>query len=335
MATKRSANKSAVEKNSSAVSEPTAEAELAEISGAFGAHNANDPIVRTAVFAEGVYPYQWKMKRKEYEEAKAALQVELLKMQNWVKATGQKIVILFEGRDAAGKGGTIKRFMEHLNPRSARVVALQAPTEAEQTQWYFQRYVQHLPAAGEIVMFDRSWYNRAGVEKVMGFSTASDYLQFTRQAPAFEKMLVESGIRLIKLYFSVGQAEQRRRFEARINSPLKRWKLSPVDRASLDKWDEYTDAKRLMFFHTHTADAPWHVIKSDDKKRARINAMRLVLTILPYPEKDESIVKPPDRLIVGTAADVLEADEVPVALREELIAGSVAPQKRPKKATSE
>lgn len=308
-----------------------AEAELAEISGAFGAHNAHDPMVRTAVFAEGVYPYQWKMKRKEYETAKAELQVELLKMQKWVKETGQQIVVLFEGRDAAGKGGTIKRFMEHMNPRTARVVALQAPTETERSQWYFQRYVAHLPAAGEIVMFDRSWYNRAGVEKVMGFSTAADYLQFTRQAPGFEKMLVDSGIRLIKLYFSVGQAEQRRRFEARVNSPLKRWKLSSVDRASLEKWDEYTEAKRLMFFHTHTSDAPWYVIKSDDKKRARINAMRLVLTALSYPDKDESVVKPPDRLIVGTAADVLDADEVPVALKEELIAGSVAPRRRPRK----
>ncbi len=308
--------------------------ESVETRPAFGPHNANDPMVRTAVFAEGVYPYQWKMKRDQYEELKSALQVELLKMQRWVTQTGQKIVVLFEGRDAAGKGGTIKRFMEHMNPRSARVVALPSPTDEERTQWYFQRYVRHLPSAGEIVLFDRSWYNRAGVEKVMGFSTPAEYLEFTRQAPAFEKMLVDSGIRLFKLYFSVGQAEQRRRFEARINSPLKRWKLSPVDRESLDKWDEYTEAKRLMFFHTHTADAPWHVIKSDDKKRARINAMRLVLTLLPYPDKDESVVRPPDKLIVGSATDVLEADELPEAFRNELMAEAGPPEKRPKSASA-
>lgn len=278
-----------------------------------------DPSFRTAVFAEGIYPYRQKMKRSEYEETKAQLQVELLKMQNWVFETGQKVVILFEGRDAAGKGGTIKRVMEHLNPRYAKTVALTTPTEDERKQWYFQRYIEHLPTGGEMALFDRSWYNRAGVETVMGFCTGSEYLQFTRQAPAFERMLVDSGIRLIKLYFSVSKEQQRKRFERRVNDPLKRWKLSPVDRASLDKWDEYTEAKRMMFFHTHTADAPWFVIKSDDKKRARINAMRLILTLLPYPEKDINIARPPDPLIVGTAADVLDDDEIPLVSREEII----------------
>ncbi len=281
-------------------------------------HNPSDPDLRFAVFSEGYYPYDRKLKRREYENAKAELQVELLKMQNWVYETGQKVVIIFEGRDAAGKGGTIKRFMEHMNPRYARVVALTTPTEDEKTQWYFQRYVEHLPSAGEMVLFDRSWYNRAGVEKVMGFCTPTEYLQFTRQAPAFEKMLVDSGIRLFKLYFSVSQEEQLRRFDARTEDPLKRWKLSPVDRASMDRWDDYTDAKRLMFFYTHTADAPWYVIKSDDKKRARLNAMRLVLTLMPYPDKDREIARPPDPLIVGTAADVLEEKEMPDLVREQL-----------------
>ncbi len=298
------------------------EAELIANSGKAGRKDPKDPELRFAVFSEGVYPYSWKLKRREYEAAKAELQVELLKMQNWVHETGQKVVIIFEGRDAAGKGGTIKRFMEHMNPRYARVVALSTPTDEEKTQWFFQRYARHLPAAGEIVLFDRSWYNRAGVEKVMGFCSPAEYLQFTRQAPAFEKMLVDSGIRLYKLYFSVSQQEQRRRFEARVNSPLKRWKLSPVDRASLDKWDDYTDAKRLMFFYTHTADAPWYVIKSDDKKRARLNAMRLVLTLMPYPDKDLEIARPPDPLIVGTAADVLEETEMPDLVREQLTTGT-------------
>ena len=217
------------------------------------------------------------MARKTYERQKYRLQVELLKLQAWVKDTRQKVVILFEGRDAAGKGGTIKRFMEHLNPRGARVVALPMPTDAERGEWYFQRYVRHLPTAGEIVMFDRSWYNRAGVERVMGFCTQQEYLEFMRQTPEFERMLVHNNIHLIKFWFSVSQKEQRRRFREREAHPLKQWKLSPVDLASLDKWDEYTKAKEATFFYTDTADAPWTVIKSDCKKRARLNAMRYVL----------------------------------------------------------
>lgn len=259
-------------------------------------------------FHDGVYPYKKKMKRSKYEKLKIDLQVELLKLESWVRDTGQRVVILFEGRDAAGKGGTIRRFMEHMNPRHSRVVALPIPSAVEKGQWYFQRYVQHLPTAGELVLFDRSWYNRVGVEKVMGFCTSDDYLEFTRQAPVFERLLVESGTRLIKLYFSVGRQEQYKRFQARKKSPLKRWKLSPVDEASLKKWEEYTEAKRMMFFYTDTADAPWFVVKADDKKRARIEAMRLVLTALPYAGKDLTVVRRPDPLIVGRASDVLEYD---------------------------
>ncbi|MEZ4523575.1 MAG: polyphosphate kinase 2 [Thermomicrobiales bacterium] len=264
---------------------------------------------REDIFSQGIYPYKRKLRRKEYERLKADLQIELLKMQNWVKDTGQRVVILFEGRDAAGKGGTIKRFMEHLNPRGARLVALTIPTETERTQWYFQRYVAHLPSAGEIVFFDRSWYNRAMVERVLGFCTPPEYLEFMRQAPELERMLVRSGIKLIKFYFSVGHEEQLRRFESREIDPLKQWKLSPIDRISVTKWDEYTAAKEAMFFYTDTADVPWTVVKSDDKKRARINAMRYVLDLIPYANKDHSVAIPPDPLIVGAAADFFEVGE--------------------------
>ncbi|MGB5329985.1 MAG: polyphosphate kinase 2, partial [Gammaproteobacteria bacterium] len=220
-------------------------------------------------FENGMYPYEDRIKKSAYEKDKALLQVELLKVQKWVKDSGKKVVILFEGRDAAGKGGAIKRFMEHLNPRGARVVALEKPTVAEQTQWYFQRYINHLPSAGEIVLLDRSWYNRAGVERVMGFCDPTAYLEFMRQCPEIERMLVRSGILLFKYWFSVTQDEQRSRFESRKSDPLKQWKLSPIDQASIDKWDDYTEAKEAMFFYTDTADAPWTIIKSDDKKRAR------------------------------------------------------------------
>ncbi len=250
---------------------------------------------------EGIYPYRHRMLRRNYEKQKYALQVELLKLQAWVKATGQRVVILFEGRDAAGKGGTIKRMMEHLNPRGARVVALEKPSDTERGQWYFQRYVQHLPTAGEIVMFDRSWYNRAGVERVMGFCSQEEYLQFLRQVPDFERHLVTSGIHLVKFWFSVSQEEQRRRFLQRKVHPLKQWKLSPVDLASLDKWDDYTRAKEAMFAHTDTADAPWIVVKSDCKKRARLNAMRYVLSRLPYEGKSGAPELALDPLIVGRA----------------------------------
>ena len=265
--------------------------------------------LRVETWREG-YPYDERMERREYEVAKRRLQIELLKLQGWVKDTGQKIVIVFEGRDAAGKGGTIKRFTEHLNPRGARVVALDKPSERERTQWYFQRYVQHLPAGGEIVLFDRSWYNRAGVERVMGYCTDEEYEQFLRQAPLFERMLVRSGISLVKLWFSVSRGEQRSRFIVRQIDPVRQWKLSPTDLASLDKWDEYTEAKEAMFLHTDTADAPWTVIKSNDKKRGRLEAMRYVLTRLDYTGKDADAIGVPDPSIVGSAADVLEDDAV-------------------------
>ena len=258
---------------------------------------------------EGAYPYKNLLSRKSYEEQKYHLQVELLKLQAWVKETGQRVVILFEGRDAAGKGGAIKRFMEHLNPRGARVVALEKPSEVERGQWYFQRYVSQLPTAGEIVMFDRSWYNRAGVERVMGFCNNEEYIEFMRQAPEFERNLSRSGIHLIKFWFSVSKKEQRRRFKERELHPLKQWKLSPIDLASLDKWDDYTKAKEAMFFHTDTADSPWTVIKSDCKKRARLNAMRYVLHKLPYSNKDIAAIGSLDPLLVGRAHIVYEQGE--------------------------
>lgn len=255
------------------------------------------------------FPYPRRMRRREYERTKTELQVELLKVQSWVKDTGQRVVVLFEGRDAAGKGGTIKRFMEHLNPRGARVVALEKPTGVERGQWYFQRYIEHFPTAGEIVFFDRSWYNRAGVERVMGFCKPLEYLEFLRQAPSLERMLVNSGTLLFKYWFSVSREEQLRRFVARRDDPLKYWKLSPIDIKSLDRWDDYTEAKKAMFFHTDTADAPWTVIKSDDKKRARVNCMRHFLHALPYPDKDMSVAHEPDSQLVGSAAHVVDAAE--------------------------
>lgn len=258
---------------------------------------------------EGGYPYKNRLSRKNYEAQKFKLQIELLKLQHHIKATGQKLVIIFEGRDAAGKGGTIKRFMEHLNPRGARVVALEKPTDQERGQWYFQRYIQHLPTSGEIVLFDRSWYNRAVVERVMGFCTDEEYRVFMRQVPEFEKHLVESGIHLVKFWFSVSREEQKARFASRENDPLKQWKLSPVDKASLNKWDDYTLAKEAMFFNTDTAEAPWIVIKSDCKKRARLNAMRYVLNKLNYENKDSSQIGNIDPLIVGRAGALYEMDE--------------------------
>ncbi|MDR3369374.1 polyphosphate kinase 2 [Rhodoferax sp.] len=278
--------------------------------------NPNGPATKpddelSADWRSGGYPYKNLMSRRRYEAEKYKLQVELLKLQSWAKETGQRIVILFEGRDAAGKGGTIRRFMEHMNPRGARVVALEKPTESERGQWYFQRYVQHLPTAGEIVLFDRSWYNRAGVERVMGFCSEQEYQQFIHQAPLFERQLVQSGVHLIKFWFSVSRKEQRRRFKERELHPLKQWKLSPIDLASLDKWDDYTKAKEAMFFETDTADAPWTVIKSDCKKRARLNAMRYVLHKLPYSNKELANIGSLDTLLVGRAHVVYERGERP------------------------
>lgn len=265
-----------------------------------GLGTAPDDLLSSS-WKNGGYPYHNLMTRKTYEKQKYRLQVELLKLQQWVRNTGQRVVIVFEGRDAAGKGGTIKRFMEHLNPRGARVVALEKPTDAERGQWYFQRYTQHLPTRGEIILFDRSWYNRAGVERVMGFCDDDEYDEFMRQVPEFERNLVRSGIHLSKFWFSVSRKEQRRRFKERERHPLKQWKLSPVDLASLDKWDEYTIAKEAMFQHTDSVDAPWTVIKSDCKKRARLNAMRYILHSLPYDNKKLDKTQAVDPLLISRA----------------------------------
>jgi polyphosphate kinase len=255
------------------------------------------------------YPYDKRLRRKPYESVKRSLQIELLKLQRSVKEMGSRLVILFEGRDAAGKGGTIKRFTENLNPRGAHVVALDRPTERERTEWYLQRYITHLPTAGEIVMFDRSWYNRAGVERVMGFAEPDEVNEFLREAPEFERMLSRDGITLVKFWFSVSRTEQLRRFVRRQVNPVKQWKLSPVDLASLDKWDEYTEAKEAMFFYTDLADAPWTVVKSNDKKRGRLEAMRYVLSQVPYSGRDENLVGRPDPLIVGPAPLLHEKGE--------------------------
>ncbi len=286
--------------------------------------DASDGEARSAQilgFEQGEYPYAERLSKKEYELEKAALQVELLKVQHWIEETGQKLVMLFEGRDAAGKGGTIKRFMEHLNPRAARVVALSKPTNNERGEWFFQRYIKHLPTSGEIVLYDRSWYNRAGVERVMNFCNPNEYLEFMRQTPEFERMLARSGIRLFKYWFSVTREEQRRRFASRETDPLKQWKLSPIDRASLDKWDDYTEAKEAMFFYTDTADAPWTVIRSNDKKRARLNCMRHFLSSLNYPGKDNAVVIAPDPKIVLQAESVVHA-------ADHILSASLHPQTR-------
>ena len=267
-----------------------------------------EPLQDDATVVEA-YPYKIKLTRKQYESRKAELQVELVKAQNWVKNSNQKVILIFEGRDAAGKGGTIKRFMEHLNPRFARVVALPKPGEKETGQWFFQRYIQQLPTRGEMVLFDRSWYNRAGVERVMNFCTRLEYLEFMRQTPALERMLADSGIHLFKYWFSVSRDEQRRRFEARAGSPLKRWKLSPIDKESLSLWEEYTEAKETMFFYTDTRDAPWTVVRSDDKRRARINCMRHFLASIDYPDKNEEIVVNPDPQIVGLAREIFHTQQ--------------------------
>jgi polyphosphate kinase len=274
----------------------------------------DDPVLRQAdgsivdTWRED-YPYADRLDRDSYEHAKRLLQVELLKLQYWVQETGARIVVLFEGRDAAGKGGTIKRFTEHLDPRGARVVALEAPTEHERGQWYYQRYVAHLPTTGEIVMFDRSWYNRAAVEPVMGFCTQQETETFLRYAPAFEKMLIGEGIALIKFWFSVTRGEERTRFAIREIDPIRQWKLSQTDIALLDKWDDYTAAKVAMFRRTHTAGAPWAVVRSNDKKRARLESMRSLLSQFDYDGKDHQAVGDPDPLIVGAPATLNEYDE--------------------------
>lgn len=267
------------------------------------------------------YPYDRKIRRGEYERTKRILQIELLKLQRWVKDTGARLVVICEGRDAAGKGGTIQRFTERLNPRGARIVALDKPTEREKGQWYFQRYVAHLPSAGEIVFFDRSWYNRAGVEKVMGFCSDDEYERFLRQCPLFESMLVRDGILLVKFWFSVSRGEQRTRFAIRQVDPVRQWKLSPTDVASLDLWDAYTAAKVTMFRATDTEHAPWTVVKSNDKRRARLEAIRSLLWRVDYENKDTSAVGEPDPLIVGAADTLLEPGEEPSSLSPTPLAG--------------
>jgi polyphosphate kinase 2 len=274
---------------------------------ALARHGSHEDSTRAPLPAD--YPYPARMRAREYTALKNGLQIELLKVQKWVRDTGQRVVTLFEGRDAAGKGGTIKRFMEHLNPRLARVVALDKPSPSERGQWYFQRYIQHFPTHGEMVFFDRSWYNRAGVERVMEFCTQDEYVEFLRQCPDFERMLVHSGVRLVKYWFSVSRQEQMRRFISRRDDPLKQWKLSPLDIRSLDRWDDYSTAKTTMFSHTDTADAPWVVIKSDDKKRARINCLRHFLSLLDYPDKNGEVACAPDPLLVGPASKVVEEAE--------------------------
>ena len=259
-----------------------------------------------AAFLSGGYPYEKRMPRKAYEVELHLLQIELLKLQRWVRDQGERIVIVFEGRDAAGKGGTIKRFMEHLNPRHARTVALSKPTETERGQWYFQRYIAHLPTAGDMVLYDRSWYNRVGVEQVMGFCTREQVTQFLAEAPEFEASLVRDGIRLFKFWLTVGHAMQIKRFHARRHDPLKSWKLSPIDLASMSKWDEYTLSREEMFDHTHTKPAPWTVIRSNDKRRARLNAIRHILASIGYGEKDKKFVAKPDPKILGSEGDIFK-----------------------------
>ncbi len=268
---------------------------------AFDLENPEFPAeIGEVAFASGGYPYDARAPRKAYEKDLHLLQIELLKLQRWVRDEAKRIVIVFEGRDAAGKGGTIKRFMAHLNPRHARAVALSKPTETERGQWYFQRYVSHLPTAGDVVLYDRSWYNRAGVEPVMGFCTPEQTRRFLAEAPEFESALVRDGIRLFKFWLTVGQEMQLKRFHARRHDPLKSWKLSKIDLASLSKWDDYTAARNAMFERTHTDIAPWTVIRSNDKRRARVNVIRHILSSIDYAEKDVKLVSEPDSKIVGS-----------------------------------
>lgn len=278
-----------------------------EIAAHMAEFDIDDPkfpkAIDDAAMASGDYPYKKRMKREDYEKDLRLLQIELVKLQNWVRDRNERIVMIFEGRDAAGKGGTIKRFMEHLNPRYAHVAALAKPNESERGQWYFQRYVARLPTAGDMVLFDRSWYNRSGVERVMGFSSQEQIERFLAEVPDFEAQLVRDGVRLYKFWLTIGQAMQLKRFHARRHDPLKRWKLSPIDIASLDKWDDYTSAKEDMFQHTHTNTAPWTVLRANDKRRTRVNAIRHVLSSIDYADKDAAVVSTPDENIVGSGPD--------------------------------
>ncbi len=255
--------------------------------------------IENAALGSGGYPYKEKLGRKEYEHELTQLQIELLKLQAHVQKQGERVVVLFEGRDTAGKGGCIGRFMQHLNPRHARTVALSKPTTTEQGQWYFQRYIAHLPTRGDIVLYDRSWYNRAGVERVMGFCTPEQSAQFLREAPEFEAMLMRDGIRLFKLYLSIGREMQLKRFHERRHDPLKLWKLTDMDIAAMQKWDEYSEAQQDLFRFTHTKDCPWTVIRANDQRRARLEAVRVVLSAFDYPDKRGKVVGKPDPEIVG------------------------------------
>jgi polyphosphate kinase 2 len=254
-------------------------------------------------FRSGGYPYEKPIANKAYEKELPLLQIELLKLQSWARDNGERIVIVFEGRDAAGKGGNIKRFMQHLNPRHARAVALSKPTETEQGQWYFQRYIAQLPTSGDMTLFDRSWYNRAGVEPVMGFCTPEQTEKFLEEVPEFESALVRDGIRLFKLWLTIGRAMQLKRFHARRHDPLKSWKLSPVDLKSISKWNEYTAARDAMFTRSHVGLTPWTVIRANDKRRARLNAIRHVLSSIDYEGKDDKVVAQPDPKIAGATEE--------------------------------
>lgn len=255
------------------------------------------------VFQSGGYPYKKKMKRAEYEETLERLQLELVKFQTWQRESGERVVIVFEGRDAAGKGGTINAFRQYLNPRHAKTVALSKPSDTEMGQWYFQRYIAHLPTKGEMLMFDRSWYNRGGVEPVMGFCTDEQHQRFLSEAPHFEHMMVKDGIKFFKFWLNVGQEMQIKRFHDRRQNPLKVWKLSPIDIKALNKWDDYTQARNSMMLATHTAHAPWTIVRSNDKRRARINAIRHFLNAMDYDGKDEKVIGKTDDLILGSGPD--------------------------------
>tara|TARA_R110002124_G_C8968218_1_gene514744 strand:- start:4402 stop:5295 length:894 start_codon:yes stop_codon:yes gene_type:complete len=267
------------------------------------------PQIRDAAMQSGNYPYSDKLSRKKYDRALRILQIELVKVQAWAQDTGARLVLVFEGRDAAGKGGTINAIRAYLNPRNARIAALPKPTEREQGQWYFQRYISHLPTSGELVLFDRSWYNRAGVEPVMGFCTPEQHRIFLQEAPKFEQMLVDENIHLFKFWLNIGREMQMKRFHDRAHDPLKQWKLSPMDVASLDKWGDYTEKRNLMLKMTHTQSTPWTIVRSNDKRRARLNSIRHVLTHLDYDGKDMEAIGKIDPLILGQGPDFLRLHE--------------------------
>ncbi len=264
--------------------------------------------IEAAALGSGGYPYDKKLKREKYEKQLKVLQIELAKLQAHIKKSGERIVVVFEGRDSAGKGGCIQRFTQHLNPRYARIVALTKPTEAERGQWYFQRYVAQMPARGEMALFDRSWYNRAGVERVMGFCTEDEAVRFLREAPEFEQMLVRDGIRLFKIFLDIGREMQLKRFHARRHDPLKRWKLSDIDLAAIPRFDDYSRAQAEMFRYTHTPTTPWVVVRANDQRRARLETMRCVLSAMDYADKDDDAIGEIDTKIAGSGPEFFETD---------------------------